>query len=93
MDPAFRKNQPTLSEAAATLRQFQGGPPGQRAQIICSWVKHSFSSAHNPAAWLRDPADESAQPMLVRISPFNRGPSDTLNKMIKGLFWQILKEH
>jgi hypothetical protein len=52
-----------------------------------------FSNAHNPAAWLRDAADESAQPMLDRKSPFNLGPSDTLKKAMKRLFGQILDEH
>jgi hypothetical protein len=48
---------------------------------------------HNPPPRLRDSADESAQPMLDRDSPFDFSPSDALEKTLAGLFWQILEEH
>jgi hypothetical protein len=83
----LRHTQALITQMVQFVRLLRG------RSIICSWVTHFFSNAHNPAAWLRDARDESAQPMLVRRSLFNRGPSDTLKKMIKGLFGQILKEH
>jgi hypothetical protein len=57
---------------------------------LCSIL---FSKAHNPASWLRDAADESAQPKLDRESPFNFSPSDTLEKPMKRFFGQILEKH
>jgi hypothetical protein len=71
-----------------------GRPTPAGRSIIRSWVMpHPFSNIDNPAAWLHDAADESAQPVLVRNSPFNFSPSDTLQKTMKRLFWQILEEH
>jgi hypothetical protein len=62
--------------------------------IICSWVvQHPFSDAHNPAARLRNEADESAQPMLVRRIPSHFSPRDALKKSSKRLFRQIVEEH
>jgi hypothetical protein len=47
----------------------------------------------NPPSRLRDSADEAAQPMPDRDSPFNFSPSDALEKTMAGFFRQILEEH